>query len=381
MALLRKPASIIGIITAVIFQLFFSIIWLTGYDQINNHVNQFKIAIVNEDDRIGASAAEQLANQLSFKTEILSSVEQAKQFLDERQVQLIIHFPSDFTKQVTDPASKGMINYIVNDSNASMVKSVMQGIAAEVTATINKQSVKSSFQSTLEQLHLPSSQSEQMAASLSERVATQIETVNPVNNFAKLMVPMLLVMASFTGSMLMTMNMNKSANEIKEQFSKWRLFAARALIYVAASFFIALIGTSMVNLLGIHSDQGFTAMWLFQSLIVLSFLFLSQMFFLLLGDAGAWINIALLSIQLLTSGATIPREVLSSFYYGLSSYLPSTYAVNGIMNLVSGGPGIANDSWWLLRITLAIIGISVILVAIRKDGKRTNQTLPASQIA
>jgi uncharacterized phage infection (PIP) family protein YhgE len=76
-------------------------------------------------------------------------------------------------------------------------------------------------------------------------------------------------------------------------------------------------------------------------------------------------NIILLSVQLVTSGAMVPRELLSGFYRRVSDFLPATYAVEGNMNLMFGGPGLANSSWALVWIMLASIVLGVFAVAIR----------------
>jgi len=370
MDILKKPAAITGILTAVVFQVFFSLIWITGYNNINHHVDQLKIAIVNEDSGAGKQAADRLASSLPFQTSIDASLEAAKNRLDRRDVQMIIHIPSTFTQDVLNPAAQGKVRFLMNESNTSMVKSVMQSAAEQVTAELNKQSLQAGLQAAFEQARVPQQQAQGMAGSLSSRVEAEYESIHTVSNFANLMVPMLLVMASFIGSMLMGMNLNKASNEVRERYGKWTRFVARTAIILASSVVIALIGTTMVTLLGVKPEQGFVVMWLFQVLYVVAFMFTAQICLLLFGDAGAWVNIALLSIQLLSSGAMIPREVLSPFYHGVSQFLPSTYAVDGIMNLVNGGPGIAASCWSLLWITLAAFAVGAAAVALHKEYAR-----------
>ncbi len=88
------------------------------------------------------------------------------------------------------------------------------------------------------------------------------------------------------------------------------------------------------------------------------------------GDAGGWVNIAMLSIQLLSSGSTIPRELLSNFYQTVSNFSPATYAVDGIMKLVTGGPSISHEIIMLFRILMGIIVITFILVALQRENKK-----------
>ncbi|UUZ90430.1 hypothetical protein LJK87_31570 [Paenibacillus sp. P25] len=57
----RKPTTIVGLVTALMFQLIFSVIWMTGYSGVTDNTRHLKIAIVNEDTGLGKKVAEQSA--------------------------------------------------------------------------------------------------------------------------------------------------------------------------------------------------------------------------------------------------------------------------------------------------------------------------------
>lgn len=103
-----------------------------------------------------------------------------------------------------------------------MLKSVMQTVEQKVTSTINKESVKSGLQFTFEQMHVPSNQAIGLSQGLSERIHPVVNNINQVSNFSRLMVPMMLVMASFTGSMLFIMEMNKAVKAFKTLYNRWQ---------------------------------------------------------------------------------------------------------------------------------------------------------------
>ena len=83
--------------------------------------------------------------------------------------------------------------------------------------------------------------------------------------------------------------------------------------------------------------KGPVAFWLFQALFLCTFMFFSQFFWICFGPAGSLFNIISLSLQLVSSGAMVPRELLNSFYSGIGQYLPATYAVQGILSIQSEG--------------------------------------------
>lgn len=365
--LLRSPGIRIGLITAIIFQLLFSVIWLTGYDKITSRIDRFHITVVNEDAGAGVQIAAAFKNNLKFNIQETNDLKAAMKQLDERKIQMVVHIPEHFTESIQDQTHPATIQYSVNESNPTMVKTVMDNVASAMTRTVNTQAVQTGVSTALTKMNIPAEQAGKAAIELSERVVSETNNVHPLSNFSYIMVPMMLVMASFTGSMLFIMEVHKAAKSLKGQYSRWTLMGARYALNIMVALVISTIGSIMVYAMGVHPVQGFALMWLFQMLYFCTFLFLAQLPFFLLGDAGAWINIALLSIQLLSSGATIPREVMSAFYRNISDYLPATYAVNGIMNIVTGGPRAGGEAVYLLIQLLAAGGAALVLVSFRKE--------------
>ncbi|MNC51706.1 hypothetical protein D3C75_1010070 [compost metagenome] len=82
--------------------------------------------------------------------------------------------------------------------------------------------------------------------------------------------------------------------------------------------------------------------------------------------AGMFVNMVMLSLQLVTSGTIVPREMLSSFFQHLGTFLPATYAVNGLFNLGFGGIETVKDVEVLLLILVCSIVISVALIMVKK---------------
>jgi uncharacterized phage infection (PIP) family protein YhgE len=167
--------------------------------------------------------------------------------------------------------------------------------------------------------------------------------------------------------MLFAMELHKAASRLKDRVNRWQLLGARSLMMLTVALIVSTVGSVMIYALGVHSAHGLVSMWYFQIAYVIAFLFVAQVPFFIMGDAGGWFNIAMLSTQLLTSGATIPRELLSGFYQRLGDFLPATYAVNGIMNLVTGGPAIQKEMISLLEILAAALLITFIFVAIWRE--------------
>jgi len=288
--------------------------------------------------------------------------------LNERELQMVITIPANFTESMKSQEGTASIQYSINESNPALIKSMMSSIAGQVTATVNKEAVGQGVQAILTQAKLPAEQAAGASALLSERVTSDFTYTNPVKGMNNQMVPMMMVLASYVGAMIMGMNLEQSSMAAAASgVGKWHRFAARNVINIVAAVIVSLVGSSLVLALGGQAEHGFLAMWGFQALFVLTFMFLSQLFLLLLGMGGMLLNIIVLSAQLVSSGAMVPRELLSDFYLGLSKLLPATYAVEGNMNLLFGGAGNGGAVTGLLLIMVVSLALGAVIVGLRKN--------------
>lgn len=372
-AYLKKPPTIIGIVTAMMFQIIFSLVWMSGYQGVNENVKQLKIAVVNEDQGVGKRVEEQLVASLPFRMISEPSLSRAQEQLNNREVQMVLHLPADFSKQLQAQGQKGRIDYYINESNPALIKSIMQGVANGVTATVGKEAAAMGMQAVLVQANMPTAQAQSVAQGISDKVQSNIESINPVQGMHNQMVPMMMVLASFVGAMIMGMNVQQATAMLGPNFSRWSKFGARVIINVVSAVFIALIGSSLVIAMGGQTAAGFVSLWLFQALFLMAFMFFSQMFLIVFGMAGMLFNIAMLSIQLVSSGAMVPRELLGGFYHTFSEYLPATYAVDGGMNLLFGGPSVSGDAGALVAIMLCCLIVGLAATGLRREGRAAVQ--------
>src|SRR5690606_41206408 len=61
----------------------------------------------------------------------------------------------------------------------------------------------------------------------------------------------------------------------------------------------------------------------------ISFVALNYMLIALLGNAGRFLSIVILMLQLASSAGTYPVELLPDFFRSIHEYLPMTYSVQG----------------------------------------------------
>ncbi|MBY9080369.1 ABC transporter permease [Paenibacillus sp. HN-1] len=364
---LKHPLTLVGIITAILFQVFFSTIWITGYDHVTDRVNKLPVAIVNEDGAAAKPIADGIAASLTFETRYPMTLTAAREALENRQVRMIIVVPKGFSGSLADSASHPSITYYINASNPQMVSSAMGTAAGKITASLNEHVNEAMLDSLVKSLSLPEQPAGILKNSIAGRISSDVVTLHPVDNFAKLMVPLMFVTASFTGAMMLAMNLAKASASLAAKSGKWPRLAARFVITVGTAALVSLTGAGMTYGLGISAERGLLTLWAFEFVVILACMFVAQLSLFLLGDIGAWVNIALLSIQMLSSGATIPRDVLSPFYNSIGTVFPAYYAVDGIMNLVIGGPGLGRDYIGLALIGGAAAVLCILLTGLRRE--------------
>lgn len=367
-AFLKKPTTVVGIVTAILFQVIFSTIWMTAYKGVTDRTGELSVGIFNEDRQLGQKVVDSLSGKLPFRVVDLESQAEGIEMLNERELQLVLHIPADFTSKASSLTEQAKLEFTVNESNPALIKSIMTAAASGISDTVNKEASSAGTKALLEGLKAPSATVAAASQGLGERVVSEVHSLNAVKGMHNQMVPMMLVLASYVGAVIMGMNFEQSSMMLKQSgVGRWKRFASRVILTVCASLIVSLIGTSLLFSLGGQHAHGFMAQWAFQALFVLTFMFVAQMFLFLFGMAGMLFNILMLSAQLVTSGAMVPRELLSDFYAGLGSYLPATYAVEGCMNLLFGGAGTASDAGLLALMGLIALGVSAAAVALRRE--------------
>lgn len=99
--------------------------------------------------------------------------------------------------------------------------------------------------------------------------------------------------------------------------------------------------------------------WLILSVGLFTLLYGLEMF-------GNWFNvpgiglavIVLFPLQLVTSGLVYSKEILPSFYSGISGWLPATYFGDAMFKAFYGGPSVSGDIWVLLLMALVFVIVS-----------------------
>lgn len=373
MKLLKQYAqtreTYLGLAVAVAFQMIFFIVWLTAYDGVDDRVDQVEIGMVVEDEHIGATIEEVIRDTDELSVLTYGSIEKAEKALDQKELAMIMYVEEDFTEQLTTK-QRSEIGYYIDQSNPRLLRQLMEGIAQEVTDAVNQElfghvNQEMMPEQVFSKMDIPE-QTEQIAQELVATITDNL-TQHPVEGnivklhnregFAVSMVPLMIVLASFIGAMLISQHLQFAEEKIVGNESVIQSFLVRQCMNVLAAITIASLTIGLLLVFQIDMDKSLFSLWGFQALLFFSFLTLSQVFVLVLGNVGMLFNIVLVAMQLATSGALVPRALLSETYQRIGDYLPATYGTNGYFTFIYGG-GVMDED---IRILVYMIGWTLLL--------------------
>lgn len=363
-AFFTQRTTWVGVGAAILFQLVFGLVWMTGYDGVNDRMNELKVAVVADEQT--AFIMQSLATQLPVEIVPMPQLQAAQDALQARDIQMILHLQMAITEVGSAPIPKVQLTTYINEANASMLRSIMTSISAKVEQGLS--------QAQLQQAAAATGNAALMTLQQTSSVDAKTVILNEAGGMSRQMIPLMMVLASYVGAMLMALNLDQSAQAVAGQIGRWRRFIVRVIMSIGTAVVVSTCGTSLVALLGGAVSGGAWSLFGFQALMVAVFMLTAQMFVLLFGQGGMVFNIVLLSLQLVTSGAMVARPLLSNGYQVVSEWLPATYSVDGIMNIMFGGSGTSTDISALLTIGLVALGIGAAAVGIRREAKYTEKS-------
>ncbi|MEH6948402.1 ABC transporter permease [Bacillus sp. JJ634] len=381
----KHSETFVGIAAAFAFLLIFFCVWMTAYNGVADRADKLKIGLVNEDQQMGSMIEEEIMKKVPFEIKSYQSIESAKQDMNQRELDMVMQIPESFSNQLQEN-TQTEIHYFINQANASLAKQIMDGAANNITQLINEHAYaykqKLIVSNLPEQMNaaVPSKElAQNLTASISkvvqslhvQSVQSVVEKTNNTDGFTVTMVPLMVVLASFVGSMLMSLNLTIVSSKLKNSYSKWSIFLARQIINVSASILLAMITLLFFAIFHIELNTTLWEMGIFQILVYFSFLSLTQMFVILFGPGGMLFNILALSSQLVTSGVIVPKVMLSGFYQTVGSYLPATYAADGYYTVIFGGEHLTTDMLPLLLISVVTLFVAVIRIMVQKNSVLT----------
>ncbi|WP_427869713.1 YhgE/Pip family protein [Leucobacter luti] len=212
-------------------------------------------------------------------------------------------------------------------------------------------------------------QTVKIAETMAAPVTLAETTENEVQGFGEGFAPFFIALASFVGALitwliLRPLPRRPLASNVSGLRSVLAGFLPAALIGLGQVVIMMLVLVYGIGLEPAH----WVGMASFMLLVTLAFLALQQMFIALLGTAaGRVVSLVLLMLQLSSSGGTYPVETTPGFFQALHPFMPASYVVDGLRQLIGGG--IDARFWIALAVmSLVLVGsLAISAVAARRQ--------------
>lgn len=203
---------------------------------------------------------------------------------------------------------------------------------------------------------------------MAKPVKIDTKKVNHVPNYGTGFTPYFLSLGLFVGALLLTIvfSIREPAVAPTNGFS-W--FASKFVILAGLGIIQALVADIVIlGALDLHV-QSVPKFILFTIITSLTFVTLIQFLVTIFADAGRFLAILILILQLTTSAGTFPLETIPDFLQHFNAFLPMTYTVRGFKAVVSSGDYQymwQNAGVLLIFILICALGTIVLLSMVHK---------------
>ncbi|MEH7481376.1 YhgE/Pip domain-containing protein [Neobacillus drentensis] len=171
---------------------------------------------------------------------------------------------------------------------------------------------------------------------MADPVKLDSEKINHVPNYGTGFTPYFLSLGLFVGALLLSIVFPLRDTAIAPA-NGFNWFSSKFSIMAGIGIFQALLA-DVILLGGLGLDvQSVPKFILFSIITSLTFIALIQLLVSVFADAGRFIAIIILILQLTTSAGTFPLELIPNFLQHFNAYLPMSYSVQGFKAVISSG--------------------------------------------
>ncbi|MBY9079655.1 DUF3533 domain-containing protein [Paenibacillus sp. HN-1] len=368
-AFFKNKAVQAGVFMLVFYQLIMLPIFMGGYSALPKNMTNITLSLVNEDAKYGKEFAAKLKEQLPFRLVTDQSLAEAKQALNDRDVQFVMHIPQDFSESLAKQGETAKLEFLIDQSNPSTVTQTAQSAINQISAEISKQIEVQSIQGAFQSMKVPQEQAAQMAQALTGKVETNTVVTNPQPaGMHNQMAPFFLSMAMYVGAMIYSMMSTGALKQLSGRSGKWKAFGSLQGVNLIISLIAPLVGVSIYFAVHGYGAEAFFKVWMTHSLEMFTAIEFTSIFCMLAGQGGMLLNMPLLLTQSISAGSVMTRDIMPGYYKFVSYISPMYYSVQLDYNTLFGGGKSAEFVISLALIAAAALVLNSIIHLV-KPGK------------
>lgn len=203
--------------------------------------------------------------------------------------------------------------------------------------------------------------SERIAVFFSTPVDIETEVIYPVKNFGSQMAPFYTVLAIWFGSLILVAIIHidvKPFGDIEKLNIAQKFFGRYMIFFVIGQVQTVICVLGDLFFCEIQCEYAFL-FWAISAMSSFAFTMLIYSLTFAFGNVGEALAVIVMVIQVAGAGGTFPKEVLPEAYRVVYSFMPFTYAMDGMKEAVAGLYG--NVFVMCILKLLAVIVVSIII--------------------
>lgn len=173
-----------------------------------------------------------------------------------------------------------------------------------------------------------------MAEFVSQPLTIKESPVDPVKNYGTGFAPYFIPLSLWVGALLMFFVITDKVDDDIDA-SPASVVLGKYLSYGYIGIIQAILASAIVIVLGLRPNN-VLLYFLFNIALSLVFIAIMQSLIFLLGMAGRLLSIVLLILQLTACAGTFPLEIVPKFFKVINPFMPFTYAVSGLREVIAG---------------------------------------------
>ncbi|HEX2993290.1 MAG TPA: YhgE/Pip domain-containing protein [Anaerolineales bacterium] len=200
---------------------------------------------------------------------------------------------------------------------------------------------------------------------LANPVQMDEQYVEPVKTYGTGFTPYFVPLSMWVGAMAIFVVFGTISTTQAREYKRFHLLLEmlrRYTVYMILGVIQSVaLGFVLIRSLGLQPNH---MTQFYEFIIMMSFLFIAIMMFLnyTFGEAGPFIAVILLMLQLTSSGGTYPVETSPQFFQTIAPYLPMTYAVNTLRDVISGNTIRMDGVIQLFGVATVILFLASVLI-------------------
>jgi putative membrane protein len=189
---------------------------------------------------------------------------------------------------------------------------------------------------------------------ISSPVVLKDVSIDKVPNYGTGFSPYFIPLALWVGALILFLIIKVNAVAIEGVSKKSVVLSKFITLSLLGTIQAIILDTVLITFLGL-AVKNVLLFYVFTILMSWCFIAMIQLLVTCLDEAGKFLAIVLLMLQLTSSAGTFPLELVPQFFQKINPFLPMTYAVTGLREVISGG------NWAIFGTQVIVISIFLIL--------------------